>query len=498
MTGHAVPAVEVHLDGTPLPATVRILSVRVSSRFGAPSQCAVSLYDPAGYRSWPAPAGLGGRLTVRIAGEDDPLFTGDVTGVELDRAPDGTTVARIRGYDVLYRLRRRQSLRVLENVSVAAVARALAGDLDVEVDAGDGPELARVVQHRQSDFELLVEVAARGGRLAVLDGRVLRLTTLDGYGDPVPLAFGSSLFSAAVEANVDRVAGQVTALGWDTGNADQVRAVASTPRGGRSVGLSVPAGSAVSLVEQPAAGLDDASAAAQLALDLREATGVVLRGVCSGDGRLRPGIRVDVTGVGTAIDGRYVLCEVVHRVDADGFQSTFSTEPPAPPAVQRGSSVTLGRVTDVADPSKRGRVRVALPAFGDLDAGWLGVVCPGAGRGKGLVALPDVGDTVAVALPHADPGAGLVLGSLYGAIEPPDPGVDGNSVRRWSLRTADGQSVVIDDGAHAVRLENRDGSLVELAPDAVRVKAKTDLVLDASGHAVTIRGRSVDFEHAPA
>jgi phage baseplate assembly protein gpV len=141
---------------------------------------------------------------------------------------------------------------------------------------------------------------------------------------------------------------------------------------------------------------------------------------------------------------------------------------------------------------------VSLPAFGDIDAGWLGVVCPGAGRGKGLVALPDVGDTVAVALPHADPGAGLVLGSLYGAVEPPDPGVDGNSVRRWSLRTADGQSVVIDDGAHALRLENRDGSLVELAPDAVRIKAKTDLVLDASGHAVTIRGRSVDFEHATA
>lgn len=497
MTGLAVPAVEVRLDGAPLPATVRILAVRVSCRFGAPGQCAVTLHDPGGYRSWPAPAGLGARIAVRVAGDDEPLFSGEVTGVELDRAPDGTTTTRVRGYDLLHRLRKRQSLRVLERVTVQAVAGALTGDLGVSVDGGSGPALARVVQHRQNDFELLIEVAARGGRLVVLDGTTLRLTTLDGYGDPVPLVFGGSLFTAAVEANLDRVAGSVAALGWDAGSAEQIRAVASSPRSGRRIGLPVPAQSSVSLVDQPAAGVDDATAAAQLALDLRDASGVVLRGVAAGDARLRPGARVDVSGVGSTVDGRHVVCQVVHRVDADGFQSTFTTEPPAPVPAERGTSVTLGRVTAVADPDARGRVRVSLPAFGDIDAGWLGVVCPGAGRGKGLVALPDVGDTVAVALPHADPAAGLVLGSLYGAVDPPDPGVEGDSVRRWSLRTADGQSVVLDDGSHSLRLENRDGSLVELSPDAVRVKANTDLVLDAGGHAVTIRGRSVDFEYAP-
>jgi phage protein D/phage baseplate assembly protein gpV len=497
VTGLAVPAVEVRLDGSPLPRAVRILSVRVSSRFGAPSQCAVALHDPAGYQSWPAPAGLGARLAVCVAGADEPLFTGEVTGVELDRAPDGTTTARVRGYDLLHRLRKRQTLRVLEQVTVASVAQALTGDLGVRVDGAAGPVLARVVQHRQSDFELLVEVAARGGRLVVLDGTVLRLSTLDGHGEPVPLAFGSSLFTAGVEANMDRVAGSVAALGWDVGSAAQVRAVASAPRNPARIALPVPAEAAVSLVDQPAAGVDDAAAAAQLALDLRTATGAVLRGAAAGDARLRPGARVDVTGVGAAVDGRYVLCQVVHQLDADGFQSTFSTEPPAPPAGQPGTAVTLGRVTAVADPAGRGRVRVSLPGFGDIDAGWLGVVCPGAGRGKGLVALPDVGDTVAVALPHADPAAGLVLGSLYGAVDPPDPGVDGDAVRRWSLRSADGQCLVVDDAKHLLRLENRDGSFVELAPDAVRVRAKTDLVLDASGHAVTVRGRSVDFEHAP-
>lgn len=495
-SGQAVSAVTLTVDGTPVPSSIRILSVRVAARFGTPAQCEVTLYDPAGYEAWPAPAALGARMGVSVVGEDPILFDGEVTCVELAKAPDGTTTARIRGYDLLHRLRKRQTLRVMESVSAAAVARALTSDLGVDVDAEDGSSLARVVQHRQSDFDLLIEVAARVGQLVTLDGDTLRLTTLDGYGEKVALRFGESLYEAGVEANLDRAAKSVTAVGWDAEIAEQVRGQASTPRSGRKVELSVPYDGEFSLVEHPAAGVDDVGAAAQLALDIRDAQTIVLRGVAAGDARLRPGTRVDIAGLGLAVDGGYVLCDVVHRVDGNGYATTFSTEPPPIPRPERGAAITLGRVTAVDDPAGRGRVRVSLPSFGDIDAGWLGVVCPGAGRGKGLVALPDVDDTVAVALPHAEPTAGLVLGSLYGSLTPPDPGVSGNAVRRWSLRTADGQSIVLDDDEHSIRLENKDGSFLELAPDEVRLQAKTDLVLDAAGHHITIRSSTVDFEHA--
>src|SRR5262249_60041620 len=92
------------------------------------------------------------------------------------------------------------------------------------------------------------------------------------------------------------------------------------------------------------------------------------------------------------------------------------------------------------------------------------------------------------------PADGVVLGGLYGAVAPPDDGVEGGAVRRWSIRTADGQSVVVDDAAHSVRVGDRAGSFVELAPDLVRLHAATDLVLEAPGRAVTIRGRTVDFQ----
>jgi phage baseplate assembly protein gpV len=124
------------------------------------------------------------------------------------------------------------------------------------------------------------------------------------------------------------------------------------------------------------------------------------------------------------------------------------------------------------------------------------VLCPGAGRGRGLVALPDVGDTVLVALPHSAPEAGVVLGALFGTIAPPDPGVAAGAVARWSLHTDDGQSIVFDDEAHSVRVQDRAGSFVELVPGSVKLHAAKDLVVEAPDGGITIRARSVDFEHA--
>jgi hypothetical protein len=102
-----------------------------------------------------------------------------------------------------------------------------------------------------------------------------------------------------------------------------------------------------------------------------------------------------------------------------------------------------------------------------------------------------------VALPQGSPAAGIVLGAVFGAQAPPDPGVDGGAVKRWTLRTAGGQSIVVDDGANRVRVENRAGSYLELTPDTVRLHANSSLVIDAPGHSLTIRAASVDFEHAP-
>lgn len=501
-----IAAVEITVDGRALPGelTSRLVSVRVSDRLAAPAQCELVFATWRGSAAEPDRARLGATVAVRLAGDTEPLFDGEVTCFELVHDPDGQALTRIRCYDQLHRLRKRRQPRVFTELTTVELAEQLTGDLDLAVTADDGgPRWARIVQHNQSDFELLTEVAGRAGLYPVRRGGRLRLLTLAGDGDPVELVLGGNLLQARVEANLDRVSRGCTAIGWDTRTAEVIEEQAGTARSGRRIPLDPDPGDVgvdgeLTLVDQPGGSPDELAAVAQAALDTAAGSAVTINGVADGDARLHAGGRIDVTGLPDPVRGRYVLTEVVHTVDATGYLTTFGTEPPRRPApAQPPGAITMGRVTEVDDPDRLGRVRVTLPAYGEADAGWLGVVCPGAGPDKGLVALPDVDDTVLVALPHGGPVGGLVLGSLYGAVEPPDPGVDGGAVKRWSLRTADGQSIVVDDVRHRIKVRNRGGSHVDLAPDLVTVHAAGDLTLQAPGRAITVRARTVDFVYAP-
>jgi len=125
----------------------------------------------------------------------------------------------------------------------------------------------------------------------------------------------------------------------------------------------------------------------------------------------------------------------------------------------------------------------------------MGVLTAGAGSGKGLVMLPDIDDRVLVLFPRGDPAHGVILGGLYGDTAPPDEaGIAEGKVRRMSFMTPGGQYVRLDDARHGVLIRNDGGSYVELTPEAVVVHATTDLRLEAPGHAVVVRGQTIDFD----
>jgi hypothetical protein len=116
-----------------------------------------------------------------------------------------------------------------------------------------------------------------------------------------------------------------------------------------------------------------------------------------------------------------------------------------------------------------------------------------------LLALPDIDDTVLVLLTGMIPAQGVVLGNLYGQLQVPDEGGVGGGVlgedrSRFSFLTAKGQRIQMDGDRDILRLENGDGSLIELTPQAVRLRAATNLEISAPGRTITLRGRAIDFE----
>ncbi|QRN99001.1 phage baseplate assembly protein V [Archangium violaceum] len=496
-----LPELRVEVGGTPLSnEELRALeSVRVQRRLSLPTQCELTFTDPKGPL---ATRGLppGSTLRIAVAARREPLFVGEVTAVEYVHGAAGSRQVRVRGYDLLHRLRKRQPVRAHVQVSLRDLARELVSELGLSVeDSEPGPLWRHLIQHGQSDLEFLVERAERCGLWLVLEEGVLRLLSLEGEGEPVPLVLGESLLEAHVEVNGDPACRSVSSAGWNPLQAEMNKASVSEGRVGRRVEASVPpervGGSGErALVNESTEGTAHAEALARAELDHRLAREVVFTGIAEGDPRLRPGARVDLRGVVPVVAGRYVLTSVTHTLDArHGFISELSSEPPPRRARSRASSVVPGVVSRVDDPDHKGRVRVSLPTCGDVETDWMQVLCAGAGAGKGLVMLPDVGDTVLLVLSEEDPAQGVVVGGLYGTSGPPDAGVSGSGVSRFNLLTPGGLKLRFNDETRTLRLEDQAGSYLQLSPHVVRLHAETALEIEAPGKSVTIEAATIDF-----
>ena len=495
----ALPQVLVEVEGSQLEeaAINELAAVRVRHRLAAPAQCELTFHGPVETDLPDA----GNELRVAVAGHDTSLFEGQVTAVEHVFGPDRDYSLVVRAYDPLHLLRKRQGARALVQMTVDGIASELAQEVGLDSQAAEsGPVWQNVVQHNETDLEVLVVLAARCGLYpVVLDGE-LHLITLEGTGDSVELALGEELLEARVELNGELAARSVSAVGWDPLRAETHQAEASSPRTGRDIGAEVDPSDVggtgeVALFGEYASDEAHAAALAQAELDARAAGEVTFWGVAEGDPRLRAGTAVEVSGLRDELDGTYVLTDVTHAVDGiRGYLTELSSAPPDVRRRRTAAAAALGEVTSVDDPEGRGRVRVSFPAYGDVESDWLGVVVPGAGRDRGIVALPDVGDRVLVAFAHEDPAAGVVWGGVYGAGGPPDTGVANAAVRRFSMRTSGGQWITLDDENQKLRLEDVTGSSIELSPDQVTVHAAVDLTIEAPGRAVVVRAKTVDFE----
>jgi phage protein D/phage baseplate assembly protein gpV len=495
----ALPQILVEVDGSQLEeaAINELAAVRVRHRLAAPAQCELTFHGPV---ETDLPA-AGNELRVAVAGHDTPLFEGQVTAVEHVFGPDRDYSLVVRAYDALHQLRKRQRARALVQTTVDGLAAELAQDVGLDSQSAEsGPVWQNLVQHNETDLELLVILAARAGLYPVVREGGLQLVTLEGAGDSVELTLGEELLEARVELNAERAARSVSAVGWDPLQAEAYQGEASSPRTGREIGAEVDPGDVggtgeVALFGEYASDEAHAAALAQAELDARAAGEVTFWGVAEGDPRLRAGTAVEVSGLRDELDGTYVLTDVTHAVDGiRGYLTEISSAPPDVRRRRTAAVAALAEVTSVDDPDGRGRVRVSFPAYGDVESDWLGVVVPGAGGDRGIVALPDVGDRVLVAFAHEDPATGVIVGGLYGTGGPPDPGVAGAAVRRFSMRTSGGQWITLDDENRKLRLEDVTGSSVELSPDRVTVHAAVDLTIEAPGRAVVIRANSVDFE----
>lgn len=503
-TVRSIPKIELRINGLSVSRLVldALAEITVNERLSLPTQAEV-VFCFLSETEMPRVATGGAHIAILV--ESATLFEGDVTAVEYEFAPPGGRVLRIRAYDKLHRMRKQQSVCRHRKQSFTELAKLLAHEAKLTVTAhvDSAPEKTRF-QYRQTNFELLSEVAETCGQFFVVRGNTLHLLTLEGFGTEDKLNLGENLFEVRFEVNTDASCKCVETIGWDPATMSIRKGSAGKARSGRQLKIKTTASQTFGSDCRTTVGhvlADDTEArnVAQSLLDRRAATDVTVNGVADGDPNIHAGGRVTIEGAEPDVDGRYVVTSVSHMVDNEkGYVTEFSSEPPPLHRPSRSiTAATWGVVISISDPEKLGRVQVQLPAYDKIETDWIGVIAPGGGQKKGLIAMPDVGDDVLVILLHDDPGQAVVVGGLCNKQGLPDSGgIEKGAVRRFSFLTPGGQCVRLNDSDNSVRVQNNSGSFVQLAPGMTTIHAESDLTIEAPGKTVSIRGGAIRFEEA--
>ncbi|MCX5748441.1 MAG: phage baseplate assembly protein V [Proteobacteria bacterium] len=158
----------------------------------------------------------------------------------------------------------------------------------------------------------------------------------------------------------------------------------------------------------------------------------------------------------------------------------------------------IGVVTDNKDPSKLGRVKVALQVLSAKDATWW---CPlvmlGAGKNRGWFFIPEVGDEVLVMFEHGDADRPVIVGALWGGKDKPSDKNPGGVPRRL-IKSRGGSKILFDDENKKIVIEDGAGKgriTFDASANKVIIEALVgDVALQAPTGTMKIVAKSVDIQ----
>lgn len=487
MSGTLSLQLEVAVNGTPLGEewSSHLVSVEVDTSLALPASCVVNLVDPELSAHADLGIALGSPLSVSVGFGSDttpaPIFSGEITAMEIEQEHNGTLSFVIRALDPVNRLYRGAKTKAFQQMTASDVVTEVLSDASGlsagQIDPTDGT-YAVITQANQSDWEFIQQLAAESNRVAYSSlGQLNFVEPIESEAAPEPgstdtapiscqLVMGSNIVRLRAGLSAAHQVASVEARGWDP---DTKQALLGTGTAG-TVSASnddSPDEIAGTFGEQTYVATripyTDQSSADTLAAALAERIGsqfTEIEGTCVGDPGLLAGQAFSIAGAGDPFDGKYVATTATHRVDETGYWTSFTvggTRDLSLGGLTAGAGgeaqrqrvlvpgIVTGTVSSVQDPDNKGRVQLTFPWLDDTYVSdWCRVVQVGAGSSWGCIVMPEVNSEVLVAFDHGDIRFPFVIGGLYNGqdtiapqtdVELIDSGTGAVNQRLWQSRT---------------------------------------------------------------
>lgn len=547
----------IKVNGSPLSTTLfdRIVDLTVDVSIDRTGSTVLHFADP-GFMLFddaPAVCNVGAALAVEIpdpSGSMREVFQGVVTSVGIEQSAeedDDDAIPRImvEACGIEHKLSRTGKIHSYLDMTRAQIVQALASDHGWTSDVEDDGHTFAYLLRTGTDAEFLDALARPIGFEWFVRDRKLHFHDRKEVSGPTLHAdLGLMRFSARFQG--EAAPAELTVRGWDVISHQEVVGTAKVDdfTSSEQIGSDADfvtdqrrktknefAGELQVSTTMVADG-DEASATAKGLAKRMLRSSVYAEGLTLAQPAIVVGCLVTVDGVGKRLGGRYYVTRVVHEYtpgretrtrfysDPDsaasagvgglagesgagggGHERRHASHPITGPVGGFGRDhLVVGKVTNINDPEKLGRVKVKFPSLGNEDEShWARIVLPGAGNQWGLDLRPELDDEVIVAFEQGDTRAPLVLGGVYSskhkpAVENPDNSVVAERV--W--RTRVGHKLILSDGPDGtgegdeqrhVKIALADGKTSMLVgEDGIRIEAPegNPIVLKAGGTSLTI------------
>jgi Rhs element Vgr protein len=379
-----------------------------------------------------------------------------------------------------------------------------------------------IVQFDVTDWDFLQIRAESNGLLCMVDDDNIRVEAPDFSQEPVVRpVFGGSILEFDAEIDGRMQPESLSAWAWDPATQELGESEATEPTVPATGNLQ-PASLAEDLktgafaLRHPGIMPSDELQAFAEAQMLRQRMAKVRgRVVFQGKAEVKPGVMIELFGVGDRFSGKAFVSGVTHDISGgtwrshvqfglspDRFAETYDIH--APRAAGRYGAVNglaTGLVTQLAgDPDSEDRIRVHLPALNEGDQGvWARVASLDAGKDRGAFFRPEIGDEVIVGFLNDDPNNPVVLGMVHSSALPaPLPANDDNHLKGFvsrskmelmfdddkkalTLKTPAGKTIELDEQSGAINIKDENGNKITMEASGITVSASGNLTLKAGG-----------------
>lgn len=335
----AVARVRAEVDGTELTESadgVSVHRVEVTHEVGRPGSFVVETNDlTPDELEWIDQTTIQEGAPIKISmgwtETGEPVFAGEVLGIELELAAGDAPRVAIRGHDRLHRLARARRTRAFIQRRDSEIAGDLAQEHGLRL-VGPASRVVHpyVMQADQTDLAFLRGRGDALGYVVRVDDKQLHFAPRDLAASPAATAtMGDNLLEFFSRTSVLGLVGAVEARGWDPAAQKPLVAAATRVRslmGGTWAGFRL-ADDSFSYQTTSAGGpiviADDAALAAAAAHEALALEHVRCEGRMLGSPALRAGDILAVEGLGRRFSGRYWLTRVTHTYGHDGFTTAF-------------------------------------------------------------------------------------------------------------------------------------------------------------------------------